>query len=120
VKKLLAAIFGVVLFTGLNTATEACAISDIQIKSANIVRQGSSGQFSIIVGELSNSCGDAIGVQLHITLRDRDGKVISTSDPWPAGIHNIPPRSTYAFTVNAAENRPADSVQVEVTEVRRW
>jgi hypothetical protein len=59
-------------------------------------------------------------VQLHITLRDSAGKVVSTGDPWPAGVHNIPPHSRYAFTVNADEPRPAASLQVDVTEVHKW
>jgi hypothetical protein len=92
----------------------------MQIKQADLVRTGSQGQFSLIVGELINGCDDAVGVQFHITLRDNAGKVVSTSDPWPAGTHNIPPHSTYAFTVNAEEPRPASSVKIDVTEVRKW
>jgi hypothetical protein len=73
-----------------------------------------------IVGELVNKCGDAIGVQLHITLRDRVGKVVSTDDAWPASTHNIPPNKPYGFTISVDEPRPADKLQVEVTELRRW
>jgi hypothetical protein len=95
----------------------ACSISDIKIKQADLVHNGHS---STVVGELINGCGEATGVQLHITLRDSAGEVISTDDPWPAGTHNIPPHSGYAFTVNAEERRPAVSLHVDVTEVRQW
>lgn len=102
------------------TASHACSAADIQIKQADLVRNSAGGEFSTVVGELVNDCDDATGVQLHITLRDQAGKVISTSDPWPASTHNIPAHSTYAFTVNADERQPADKVQVDVTEVRKW
>lgn len=102
------------------TASRACSVSDIQIKQADIVRDSAGGQFSTVVGELVNGCEDAVGVQLHITLRDRSGRVISTSDPWPASIHNIPAHTAYAFTANADESRPAEKVQVDVAEVHKW
>lgn len=102
-------------------AALACAVSDIQIKQANLVHRGSGGQFSTVVGELVNGCSEATGVQLHITLRDATGRIIATGDPWPAGVHNIPPQRPYAFTVNAAEDGGgADSLKVDVTEVIRW
>jgi hypothetical protein len=107
---------------GANTeAALACSISDIQIKQANLVHRGSGGQFSTVVGELINGCSEATGVQLHITLWDATGRVIATSEPWPAGTHNIPPHSLYAFTVNAAEDGgSSDSMQVEAIDVRQW
>jgi hypothetical protein len=102
-------------------AALACSVSDIQIKQANLVHSGSGGQFSTVVGELVNGCSEATGVQLHITLRDATGRIIATGDPWPAGMHNIPPQRPYAFTVNAAEDGGgADRLKVDVTEVIRW
>src|ERR1700722_3619839 len=102
-------------------AALACSISDIQIKQANLVHRGSGGQFSTVVGELINGCSQATGVQLHITLWDATGRGIATSEPWPAGTHNIPPHSLYAFTVNAAEDGgSSDSMQVEAIDVRQW
>jgi hypothetical protein len=102
-------------------AALACSVSDIQIKQANLVHRGSGGQFSTVVGELVNGCSEATGVQLHITLRNATGRIIATSDPWPAGMHNIPPRSPYVFTVNAAEDGGgADSLKVDVTDVVQW
>jgi hypothetical protein len=55
----------------------ACSISDIKIKQAELVHNGHS---STVVGELINGCGEATGVQLHITLRDSAGGVISTDE----------------------------------------
>ena len=101
-------------------AALACSISDIQIKQANLVHRGSGGQFSTVVGELINGCSEATSVQLHITLWNA-GRVIATSEPWPAGTHNIQPHSLYAFTVNAAEDGgSSDSMQVEAIDVRQW
>ena len=103
-------------------ATSACSIGDIKVKQADLVRQSPSGLL-IVVGELVNGCADATGVRFHITLRDSAGKVVSADDPWPAGTDNIPPHSSYAFTLNADEprpDRPAVSLQVDVAEVHKW
>lgn len=110
-----------ILISASTEAVRACSLSDIQIKRANIVRQEPSGPFPVVIGELVNGCDEATGVQLHITLRDNEGQVVSTSDPWPAGVHNIPPHSLYACTLyaDADDDRPADSLQVKVTEVRQ-
>jgi hypothetical protein len=84
---------------------------------------GSTGEqpaLHIWFGELINGCSEATSVQLHITLWDA-GRVIATSEPWPAGTHNIQPHSLYAFTVNAAEDGgSSDSMQVEAIDVRQW
>lgn len=100
-----------------------CSVSDIKIKQADIVRKGSMGQFTYVVGELANACNDATGVQLHITLRDSAGKVVVTSDPWPAGTHNIPAHTNYGFSLGVddeLEHPPADRVEVDVTQVSKW
>ncbi len=103
------------------TATaSACSTEDIKITQADIVRQGEVHLTSIIVGELFNGCDEAIGVNFHVTLRDNAGKVVWTDDPWPAGIHNIRPHATYAFTLNAEEPRPAVRVEIDVAEVHKW
>lgn len=109
------------LSLGYISAAFACSVSEIQIKQATLVHRGPSGRYSVVVGELFNGCSDAAGVQIHITLRDKAGQVISTGDSWPAGTHNIPPHTSYSFTVNAdEEGRPAERLQVEVTEVHKW
>jgi hypothetical protein len=97
--KLIACIAIAALLISAGRTASSCSISDIKIKRADLVRQSIPN--SLVIGELVNGCDEAIGVQLHITLRDSTGRVVSTDDPWPAGIHNIPPHSSYAFTVNA-------------------
>lgn len=105
----------------MSDAAAACELSDIQIRQADLVRNGPEGLYSTIVGRIVNGCGEAIGVQLHVALWDRAGNVISTDDPSPAGITNIPPYSTYAFTLNAPEEtRPAAKLQIDVEQVKKW
>jgi hypothetical protein len=97
-----------------------CSVSDIQIKQATLIHRGSKGQFPTIVGELYNGCSEATGVQLHTTLLDKAGQVISARTEWPASTRNIPPRSLYAFELLVDEDRPAATVQVEPVEVKVW
>lgn len=118
-RTILAALVGLLMAFSMSEVL-ACSVSDIQIKQATLVHRGSGGQFPVIVGELYNGCSEATGVQLHTTLRDKAGQVISSSDPWPASTHNIPPKSSYAFELNASEDRPVATVQVEPSEVKVW
>lgn len=98
----------------------SCSLSDITITQANIVHKSESLISTKVVGELLNKCGDPIGVELHTTLRDRAGTVVSTDDSWPASVHNIPPGQPYGFTITVDEPRPADKLEVDVIEVHKW
>ena len=83
-------------------AAFACSPSDIEMKQADLVRQEPS-RYLLAVGEFVNNCADPVFVQFHITVRDRNGRVVASNDRWPAGVDPVPAHSSYAFDLNAAD-----------------
>jgi len=100
-------------------SASACSTGDIKLKQADLVRQEPSG-YLLVVGELVNECDEGVAVEFHLTVRDKAGKVVSSDDVWPTGDHNIPPHSSYSFTVDAEEPNPdhrGTSFQIDVIDV---
>jgi hypothetical protein len=107
------------LLAAIPLTARACSTSDIKIIQADLVRQEPSGLL-LIVGELENTCSQATSVTFHVTLRDDANKVVSASDPSPAGTRKIPAHSTYSFTLDADEPTPehrGTKFQIDVVAV---
>lgn len=97
----------------------ACSPSDIKIKQADLIV----GPYGYrVVGELVNDCTEAIGVELHITLRDSvTGKVVTSTTDWPAKTNNIPPHSAYAFESYIFAEEAQHELSMEIAaEAHRW
>jgi hypothetical protein len=113
--------FGIMVVWLLGSVNaDACTKSEIRILQAD--HRPTDGMFAHVVGELVNDCDDATGVALRVTLRDQDGKVITSQKVWPASVANIPAHSSYPFEFPIAELRqnPPPTLQVAVEEVSKW
>ena len=81
-------------------AAFACSPSDIEINTP-ISSTKSRSLYSLAVGEFVNNCADPVFVQFHITVRDKNGRVVEADDAWPLGVDPVPVHKSCAFTVNA-------------------
>lgn len=90
------------------------------MKQSSWIRKGSNQQFLEVVGEIVNRCADATGVQLQAVFRDGAGRVVTTSEFWPASIRNIPAGAAYAFEHPADSDRPVSILELNVIETRKW
>ncbi len=97
-----------------------CSPSDIQVKQSSWIRKGSNQQFLEVIGEIVNRCADATGVQLQAVFRDGAGRVVTTSEFWPASTRNIPAGGAYAFEQPADGDRPVSVLELNVIETRKW
>jgi Superinfection immunity protein len=79
------------------TQRMGCALSDFSLEQTNWHRE--SAEFVRIVGELVSNCSEPAGVQLQVVFRDKDGKVVTTEEFWPASTRNIVPHSDYPFSM---------------------
>lgn len=71
---------------------------------------------------LVNHCDVPIGVQMKATMRDSGGKLVAVRGGWwPASVNNIAP-GEYPFSLDGIiDYDPAiDSVELSVSEVKRW
>lgn len=119
-KRHLALLLILLLTSGANAAGRtACSVANIQIKQSDW-RRAAAGEYSKIIGEFTNSCSEAIGVQLQFTFRDADGKVVDVHELWPASTRNIEPDSTYPFAFTVRVIAPATTMTTKVIEVHRW
>lgn len=99
-------------------ATAACSTSDIEVCGTH---WRVAGRRLYTLGEPLNHCAEPVGVQLKVTTRDAEGKIIDTDDEWPASTRNIPPDRPYPFkTRNTSDVSGVTSVSVDVIEVRQW
>jgi hypothetical protein len=76
--------------------------------------------YAYVTGRIINNCSSPTGVQLKVTLLDEQGGVITSHDPWPASISNIPARSDFPFEDQLSVNRRPAQADVRVIRVRRW
>lgn len=95
-----------------------CGLSDFSLKQANWHRE--SFEFVRIVGELVSNCSEPSGVQLQVVFRDRDGKVVTTDEFWPASTRNIAAHASYPFSMITAVGAQAVTLNVRILEARRW
>lgn len=88
----------IIMGTAIASPAVACSPEDIKIKQANSRPRDVKG-FADIVGEITNTCDEAVDAKLHFVFRDATGKVSGVTDDWvTSGRINIPPHSEYAFS----------------------
>ncbi len=58
-----------------------------------------------LTGKLKNNCALAAGAQIKITAEDGKGKVVDTTDGWPASTRNIDPGATYSWGPSSVVQR---------------
>lgn len=102
----------------VRTQQIGCAPSDFSLKQANWHRESS--EFVRIVGELTSNCSEPAGVQLQAVFRDKDGKVVTTEEFWPANARNIAARADYPFSMLTRVGAQAVTLNVRILEARRW
>lgn len=102
----------------LRTRQMACAPSDFSVKQASWHRENS--EFVRIVGELTSNCSEPAGVQLQAAFRDKDGKVVTTDEFWPASTRNIAAHTEYPFSMLTRVGAQAATLNVLILEARRW
>jgi hypothetical protein len=108
-----------ILIIACSMPARACSLSDYVIKQADWHRLSPGGYFKI-VGEVTNNCDEAAGVQLMIVFRDGAGKVTGVKEFWPASIRNIPAHSDYPFETTMDGGEEAKTMQASVIETRKW
>lgn len=104
------------LFLALAMPALACSPSDIKIKQADWQPPSASGLVRV-VGELTNTCDEAIDAQLHFVFRDAAGKVTGADDEWVSTV-NIAPHSDYAFSALPRGGFGFKTMTVTVQDVR--
>jgi len=102
----------------LRTRQIGCAPSDFSVKQASWHRESS--EFVRIVGELTSNCSEPAGVQLQAAFRDKDGKVVTTDEFWPASTRNIAAHAEYPFSMLTRVGAQAVTLNVLILEARRW
>ena len=69
-------------------------------------------------GEVKNTSSISQGVELQVTARDGNGRVVAVDEFWPASIRNIPPGQTYPFTCSISERTDIKTVEIRVIDTR--
>ena len=100
------------------TQRTGCVPSDFSLKQANWHRESS--EFVRVVGELVSNCSEPAGIQLQVVFRDKDGKVVTTEEFWPASTRNIPAHADYPFSVLTRVGAQAATLNVRILESRLW
>ena len=72
-----------------------------------------------ILGEITNNCDHAVGVQLALVFRDKAGNLLKVARPWPASIANIPSNKPFPFDLSLTLIDP-DSMTATVEDTRVW
>jgi hypothetical protein len=98
-------------------AESACTPQDITLGQYRI--RAEYGWF-IIVGDLTNNCVEATGVELTVTLYGADNAVLDTNNFWPASTSNIPPKSRYPVKTMLTYQHGVKRFDVRVQSVKRW
>ena len=94
----------------------ACSVGDIKIKQWSWhIDSG----YSIVVGEVTNTCAEPTGVQLQVIYRDASGGVVDVDEGWPASTNNIPP-GDYAFKMMSRAIAQVKAADIRVIAVQRW
>lgn len=107
-----------VVLVGSGTgARAACALGDIQIKSWAWERDKG---WTVVTGELVNTCAEPTGIQLQLTFRDDAGRIVTVDDSWLADRRDIPAGATHAFRLQLRANATSKSAAIRVSDIRRW
>jgi hypothetical protein len=73
-----------------------------------------------IKGQLVNKCPQAAGARIKVTIYDKSNSPLLVQDLWPAGIKNIPAKSSFAFESVIPGVYPAQKFDVQVLEAKFW
>jgi hypothetical protein len=109
---------------GANVKPEAPPCK-IEITQFRILHNDRDDSHVRLVGEITNHCPEAIGVQLRATARDVNGQVVNSESFWPASIHNIEPEKPWAFAMwfrvkEPGATEPGTDVTVEIIDRTKW
>lgn len=94
----------------------------VKIKQVEITSQTKAIPTTTVVGELINNCANPTDMNMRITLRDGNGKVVSVDDQWcsaPNTPHNTPAGESCTFK-NTQMVYGVTSVDFKLIEVRQW
>jgi len=97
----------------------ACSLSDFVIKQADWLPGSPLSNLSKVVGEVTNNCDQAAGVELKFVFRNDAGKVTGIIQYWPTR-QNIPAHSDYPFVLAGLSGEGAKTMQSSVSDVRKW
>lgn len=111
-----AAVASAGLFAG--SQARACSMSDFAITQSDWRRE--IGEYARIVGEIANQCATPSGAQLQAVFRDKAGKVVITSEFWPASTRNIGAGQKYAFSTLVEVGATAATMSVSIIDAREW
>ena len=95
----------------------ACSTSDIKIDKVN---GRVDGDWIYVAGRLINNCDKPIGVQIKVTIYDKNGNILTVHDSWPASIKNIPAHTDFPFEDMIQRVRGFDKFEIRVIEVKNW
>lgn len=106
-----------ILLAGLSPAAAACTATDIQIKSWRWERDRG---WTVVAGEITNTCAEPTGVQLQLTFRDEAGRVVTVDESWLFDRRDIPAGATQAFQVQLRTNATTRGAAIRVSDTKRW
>ena len=95
----------------------SCSAGDFKVKG---LRGTDEYGYANVVGTLINSCSEAAGVELKVTLYDKSGDVVNTEDEWPASVSNIPPRVPYPFKLMLSSGSGWSKYSVVPIDAKQW
>ncbi len=103
------------------TPARACSPTDFVVKQADWQPASPSlpGMYKI-VGEVTNNCDQAAGVELKFVFRDGVGKITRVVNGWPASFSNIPAHSDYAFELMVAGGEDVKTMQAYTIDTEKW
>jgi hypothetical protein len=116
-RRLVSALFTVLLCAAALPAAAACKTDDIHITSWTWERDRG---WTNVSGELVNRCTEPTGIQLQLTFRDEAGRVVTVEDSWLASQRDIPAGATHAFQLRLRANATTRSATIRISDTRRW
>lgn len=75
-----------------------------------------------LTGELQNHCAEPAGAMLKVTAHNAEGRVIATTQGWPASVQNIAPGSRFPFDLGPLMHYDAaiSRFEVLIIDARTW
>jgi len=72
------------------------------------------------VGEVRNNGDIAMGVQIQLIARDKNGEIVESQKIWPNSITNIQPGRTCSIEYTVTRDRRAVGLEGSVIDVKVW
>lgn len=98
-------------------APNPCQATNFTVKG---LRSRRDHDYTILVGTITNDGAVACGVQVKVSVYNKDGEVLQTKDPWPASIRNIAPGAGENFEVFMQFDRNIKSFNVVPIDAKAW